>query len=62
MGRVDDPLSEASIGFFVDGNHVWGIPSPVRRGYDAAFDPVIGLTALAELMASIAQGQFEVDR
>ena len=40
MGRVDDPLSEASIGFFVDGNHVWGIPSPVRRGYDAAFDPV----------------------
>ena len=31
MGRVDDPLSEASIGFFVDGNHVWGIPSPVRR-------------------------------
>jgi hypothetical protein len=34
-------LSEASIGFFVDGNHVWGIPSPVRRGYDAAFDPVM---------------------
>jgi hypothetical protein len=41
MGRVDDPLSEASIGFFVDNNHVWGIPSPMRRGDDAAFDPVM---------------------
>ena len=35
--KFDAPLSEASIGFFVDGNHVWGIPSPVRRGDDAAF-------------------------
>ena len=41
MGRVDDPLSEASIGFFVGNNHVWGIPSPMRRGDDAAFDPVM---------------------